>query len=62
MPSEIDHIVCCDPATALCGADVRGEVILFIGRQGRVCKKCLERDGNGFKCNPRCTGGVPEKR
>lgn len=53
-----DHIVCCDPGTALCGADQRGEMF-GLGRPDnrRMCTACAVLSGNPLhKCCFTCPG------
>lgn len=61
----VDHLVCCDPGIALCGADQRGEVI-GIGPPdaGRLCTACAALDGDpSYRCSSGCPGDeVPGPR
>lgn len=56
-----DHIVCCDPATALCGADQRGEPFAMGAPDPkRMCTACaaLSRDPH-YRCCATCKGDRP---
>lgn len=56
-PSK-DHIVCCDPSTAICGADQRGEMFgMGAPDPKRMCTACatLSKDPM-FKCSATCQG------
>jgi hypothetical protein len=53
-----DHIVCCDPSTAMCGADQRGEMFgMGAPDPKRMCTACatLSKDPM-FKCCATCKG------
>lgn len=54
----VDHLVCCDPATALCGADQRGEVIgIGTPTPGRLCTACAVLDADpSYRCSSGCPG------
>lgn len=60
VSSGKDHIVCCDPATAICGADQRGEPFA-IGAPDpkRMCSACavLAKDPN-HRCCRACPGSA----
>lgn len=59
-PPTKDHIVCCNPTTALCGADQRGEPFaLGAPDPKRMCTACaaLAKDPN-HKCCKECPGDV----
>lgn len=51
-PVEVDHVVCCNPAKALCGAFVAGEAVRFgdPGRSRNPCQECFNRAADGEKC------------
>jgi len=62
--SEIDHVVCCDPDTALCGADQTGEPPA-LGKPDtskRMCTACaaLTEDVE-YKCSTDCPGGMDDE-
>lgn len=69
-PNEPDgeptHVVCCDPSTALCGADTVGQSIKAVhpgskAAEGRPCSACLSLDGFGARCaDPKCPEIGPE--
>jgi hypothetical protein len=54
-----DHIVCCDPDTALCGADVAGEDISLStpDHAPNLCPNCRELAALSATCSePSCLG------
>lgn len=56
-----DHLVCCNPAVALCGADQRGEMFgMGAPDPKRMCTACatLSKDPS-FKCYSECKGDRP---
>lgn len=60
---EPTHIVCCDPGTALCGADTVGQSIKAVhpGKSSdNPCKTCVVMDSYSAKCKePKCPGVGP---
>ena len=57
--SETDHIVCCDPATALCGAPVAGTAVSFElpDKAPNLCFECSVLEMASVKClDPSCPG------
>lgn len=59
--SAKDHIVCCNPAIALCGADQRGEMFgIGAPDNKRMCSACaaLSKDPQ-YKCCATCKGDLP---
>lgn len=62
---NVDHLVCCDPGTALCGADQHGEVIgVGTPKPGRLCTACAVLDADPmYRCSSGCPGDeVPGPR
>ena len=60
---EPTHICCCDPATALCGADVAGQSIKAVPphRLKNACPRCVALDNLGVRCaDPKCPGPNPD--
>lgn len=60
---EPTHICCCDPATALCGADVAGQSIKAVHPENssRPCLRCVALDNRGARCDdPKCPGLNPD--
>lgn len=56
---ELDHVVCCNPAKALCGAFVAGQDVKFgdPGKSKHPCNECFNRAADGEKCSdPFCPG------
>lgn len=49
---EIDHICCCDPGIALCGAPVTGTAVSFEMPDAahNPCSVCFDLDRAGVKC------------
>lgn len=61
--AEPDHIVCCDPSRALCGADVTGQALLRLHPKasGKPCVRCVELDLRKARCSdPKCPGPGPD--
>lgn len=59
-PPEPDHVVCCNPAKALCGAFVAGQDVKFGGpeKAKNPCQECWNRAADGETCGePDCPGG-----
>ena len=59
---EPTHICCCDPGTALCGADVTGQSIRVVHPEASAdpCAECVRLDRRGAKCSdPKCPGPGP---
>jgi hypothetical protein len=61
-----DHITCCDDSTALCGADVRGQmripVFLSEDSSAAPCSACLELEDAGQPCNPGCAIAIERRQ
>jgi hypothetical protein len=60
VPAELDHICCCNPAKALCGAFVAGQTVKFGGPETakNPCQECFNRAADGERCGaPDCPGG-----
>ena len=58
-PPELDHVVCCNPARALCGAHVMGQDVKLGGpeKAKNPCQECWNRAADGEKCGePNCPG------
>lgn len=56
---ELDHIVCCNPSVAMCGAVVAGTGVAFGKPEGsrNLCRKCADLDASGKRCaEPGCPG------
>lgn len=56
-----DHIVCCDPDTALCGADVAGEDLSLDtpDKAPNMCPVCLTLSVLRSTCaSPGCLGAL----
>lgn len=61
--AEIDHICCCDPAVALCGAQVAGTAVSFDlpSAATNMCAACRVANEIGGKCaDPECPGPEAE--
>jgi hypothetical protein len=59
-PPELDHICCCNPAKAMCGAFVAGQDVKFGGpeKAKNPCQECFNRAADGERCGaPDCPGG-----
>jgi hypothetical protein len=57
---ELDHICCCNPAKAMCGAFVAGQDVKFGGpeKAKNPCQECFNRAADGERCGaPDCPGG-----
>jgi hypothetical protein len=57
--SELDHICCCNPSIAMCGAVVAGTGVAFgkPASSGNLCRKCADLDASGKRCSePGCPG------
>lgn len=59
----LDHIVCCDPDTALCGADQAGEPPALHQRNTKtMCTACAVLDADkDHKCGADCPGGMDDE-
>lgn len=58
---ELDHICCCDPAIALCGAPVAGTAVSFElpDKAPNMCPDCAVLESLHVKClDPSCPGPV----
>lgn len=58
---ERDHIICCDPDTALCGADVSGEDISLAtpDKAPNLCPTCLTLSVLSATCDdPGCVAAL----
>lgn len=58
-PFELDHICCCQPDVAMCGAVVAGTGVAFGKSEGsrNLCRKCADLDASGKRCSePGCPG------
>lgn len=58
-PGEVDHIVCCAPDRALCGAYVGGQAVRLGDKRHSVrpCRSCYQKDADGALCPvPGCPG------
>lgn len=56
---ELDHVCCCSPTIALCGALVGGTAVAFgdPGRSKNPCQQCFNLAADGAKCPaPMCPG------
>jgi len=58
-PFELDHVVCCSPDVAMCGAVVAGTGVAFgkPASSSNLCRKCADLDASGRRCaDPQCPG------
>lgn len=59
-PPELDHVVCCNPAKAMCGAFVAGQDVKLGGPEQakNPCQECFNRAADGELCGALdCPGG-----
>lgn len=59
LKPELDHVVCCNPGKALCGAWVAGTAVAFgsPAASKNPCQKCFNLAADGAKCDaPMCPG------
>jgi hypothetical protein len=59
--SPLDHIVCCEPTRALCGADVKDEPLVFSTEPAKdaknPCPECWNKASDNVRCQvPMCPG------
>lgn len=57
----LDHVVCCEPTRALCGADVKDEPLQFSADPAATaqnpCQKCFNLAADNARCRvPMCPG------
>ncbi|MET7900624.1 hypothetical protein [Streptomyces sp. NPDC005336] len=54
---ELDHVYCCDPDRALCGADLSdvAEIVDdWDNEDVDVCVVCVDLERRGVRCGPTC--------
>lgn len=61
----LDHVVCCEPTRALCGADVKDEPLVFSTEPAKdatnPCQQCWNMAADNARCRmPKCPGNDRE--